>query len=296
MDFLFAPDDEVEKQHLLQGDLLIRSGELIDVLSQAHQYYAQAENYTHFVVITQTCDLVRRGKKPPKAPYITIAAVRPLHVLLDRHFNKLSFLWRGNDEIGIYDLEKKHLAEQLLERLLNNEEKNFFFFKAGSHPSIVEDLCAFLPLSVALKQCHYDALLRAKVAQLDPLFSAKLGWLVGNQYSRIATPDLEERGLSAVKDQFLNENLAGHWISGARWRELGRRLKANARADAEFKVNAETAEIELEKIPDDMELLANRISEIVRSAGLIDEADNIEQLRRLFMNDATLRSLARGIR
>jgi len=296
MDFLFAPDEKVEYDQLVQGDLLIRGQELTSVLAQAHQYYATAETYTHFVVITQSCDLVRRGKKPPKARYITIAAVRPLQIVIERHFAKLAFLWQGNDSLGIYDITKRELAAQFLERLLNNEEKNFFFFKAGSHPSIKEDLVAFLPLSVALKAEHYDALLKSKVAQLEPVFAAKLGWLVGNQYSRVATPDLEERGLKEEKEEFLADKLAGQWVSGARWKELGKRLKGAKAADANFKVTAETAAELLSGVPDEMELLASRAVEIIAKSGHAPGADELEEIRRLLMNDATLRSLAKGVR
>lgn len=296
MDFLFVPDAKVERDQLSQGDLLIRSQGLAAVLAQAHQYYATAETYTHFVVLTQSCDLVRRGSKPPKAPYITIAAVRPLQLVLDRHFSKLAFFMGGNDSLGMYDIAKRELASQLLERLLNNEEKNFFFFKAGSHPSIAEDLCAFLPLSVALKSDHYAALVEAKVAQLDPLFAAKLGWLVGNQYSRVATPDLEETGQGEAKAEFLTRKLGQNWISGTRWKELGRRLKARQRAEDNFKITPATAAEMLKGVPDDMELLADRAMEIARTSGLLAGDDDRKKLRNLLMNDPALRSIAKGLR
>jgi hypothetical protein len=295
MDFLFCPEEKVHSDQLLQGDVLIRSGELAAVLSQAHQYYATAETYNHFIVITQSCDLVRRGKKAPKAPYITIAAVRPLELVLERHLARLAFLWQGNDPLGMYDIEKREQAAQLLERLLNNEEKGYFFLKAGSHPSITEDLCAFLPLSVALKSQHYDALLRSKVAQLDALFAAKLGWLVGNQYSRVATPDLEELGRKPEKTQFLNEKLSGNWISGSRWRRLGAALKAARRTNPDFEVNHASARQILETVPGDVELLAERSVEILRTAGLLDPA-NAERAFNLLANDGSLTNIAKGVR
>ncbi len=49
--------------------------------------------------------------------------------------------------------------------------------------------CAFLALSVALKIEHYDLCLAAKIAQLTGEFQAKLGWLVGNLYSRVGTKE-----------------------------------------------------------------------------------------------------------
>ena len=295
MEFLFAKDEEFCPTQLGQGDLLIRTEEISSVLSEAHQYYAEAETYSHFIVVTQSCDLVRRGKKP-KASYITIAAVRPASVLIDRYMAKLAFLWKGTENVGLYDIGKRELAQQFLERLLNNEEKGYFFLKAGSHPSVVHDLCAFLPLSIALKTDHYDALLKAKVAQLDSVFAAKLGWLVGNLYSRVATPDLEERGMQDVKEAFLAEQLGNAWVSGTRWKEVGKRLTQRLRADPQLAVSPENVRQELGQVPTDMELLAARAAEIARAAGLIPDDGVLAQLVTRLSNDATLKSIAKGVR
>jgi hypothetical protein len=81
----------------------------------------------------------------------------------------------------------------LLERLLHNTEDGFFFLKKDSHPELIEDLCVFLALSVAIRADQYEACLTAKIAQMDHIFAAKVGWLVGNLYSRIGTPDVEEK-------------------------------------------------------------------------------------------------------
>lgn len=298
MDFLFAPEEEVDRNQLRQGDLLIRSEELRGVLAQAHQYYADAPTYTHFIVVTQSCDLVKRGRKPPKVPYITVAAVRPLELVLERHLRRHEFLWGAEQTpLGIHDQAKRELAEQFLERLLNNEEKGFFFMKAKSHPSVVEDLCAFLPLSVALKAEHYQALLNAKVAQLEEVFAAKLGWQVGNLYSRVATPDLEESGHGNEKEEFLSLRLGStRWVSSIRWRELGKELKARKKADQAFEVTPETAASALSVVPEEMELLANRVVEIIRSQKAVTDQSQLEAIKKRLWNDENLRSIAKGVR
>src|ERR1035437_4182653 len=83
MDFVFASPEQTEQNSLLQGDLLVRNEELQSILSQAHGYYAAAPDYNYFLVLTQSCDLVRRRSKPT-ARYITLAAARPLTLVVDR--------------------------------------------------------------------------------------------------------------------------------------------------------------------------------------------------------------------
>lgn len=287
MDFVFADQKEYDPKCLMQGDILAQTPALQGVLREAHSYYADA--YSFFVVVTQSCDLVRRGKKP-KARYISIAAVRSLRLVVERHLAACEVV-HNQTPLGIYRSTERVRTEQMLERLINNEEKGFFFLRRDSHPSIKEDMVAFLALSVALKADHYDALLAAKVAQLDPLFSAKLGWLVGNMYSRVATPDLEEKGRGAEKKAFLDEWLGPiTWVSNLRARALTKRL--GKRTD----ISPAMAASELDDVPGDMEMLADRVAELARPIiGAPKDDPKIEELRKVILNDEHLKSLARGV-
>ena len=76
MDFIFTKPNDVDYGSLRQGDLLIKNPHLKAAIAEAHKYYADTPDYTHFLVLTQSCDLVRRGKKPPKSRYITLAAAQ----------------------------------------------------------------------------------------------------------------------------------------------------------------------------------------------------------------------------
>jgi hypothetical protein len=155
MEFLFASDKDVDAYNLRQGDLLLKDPKLAEVLRQAHSYYADAQDYSHFMVLTQSCDLVRRGKKP-KTSYITLAAVRPFTLLLEKQFITYRFKALGL-KVEVCDRSKEVLVRQFLERMLHNTEPGFFFLRKGSHPALKEDLCVFLTLSVALRADHYDA-------------------------------------------------------------------------------------------------------------------------------------------
>ena len=123
MEFVFATPEQTERNNLLQGDLLVRNEGLQSILSQAHGYYATAPDYSYFLVLTQSCDLVRRRSKP-KARYITLAAARPLALVVDRFLAKI----RHNYEFPVMLCQKDReiSARQLLERLLHNTEDGFF--------------------------------------------------------------------------------------------------------------------------------------------------------------------------
>ena len=66
---------EPPKDDLRQGDLLEKTEALEELLEEVHPYYLK-DTYTHFLIITQSCDLVRRNGNPPKSRYVTIAGVR----------------------------------------------------------------------------------------------------------------------------------------------------------------------------------------------------------------------------
>ena len=124
MEFLFAKEDEVDYRNLRQGDLLQKTDALKAVIEQANAYYANKETYSHFIVLTQSCDLVKRGGKC-KARYITVAAVRPLEVLVERQIGKykdagISF------PLQVCHKDKKLNAYQILERHLHNTQDSFF--------------------------------------------------------------------------------------------------------------------------------------------------------------------------
>src|SRR5436305_1697461 len=73
---------------LYQGDLLRRTDAVEAILKEVHPHYLDAE-YKLFMVLTQTCDLVRRGKeKSCNSRYIEIATVRSVDVALQRQLVK----------------------------------------------------------------------------------------------------------------------------------------------------------------------------------------------------------------
>jgi hypothetical protein len=294
LEFVFRDVEKTDWSSLQQGDVLIRNTELQDALAQAHQYYANASDYRYFMILTQSCDLVRRDGTKPKSPYITLAAARPLQVLVERYISKYDL----NLDAAIRICDKKHENRivSLLERLLHNTEPSYFFIKAGSHKNIPDDLCVFLALSVALRIAHYDECVRAKIAQLDDVFQAKVGWLAGNLYSRVGTPDLEEkeRDPEQLKAAFYEQALRSQtaWLSTTQARELKRLLKGREREHSEDEGDLRAL---IAQIPDDITLLARRAaSQLSQQRLLANEPDAEMRAAQVLANDKIIKRIIRG--
>jgi len=177
------PDKEV----LFQGDILSRSERLRKLLEEVHPYFAKEQKYQHFMLLTQSCDLVRRGGGQCKAPYLTVAAIREVtDVLVAKEILNVT---RGEAIGRVVSASSAERVREFLRRLVNNNDPNYFFLRADASQGLGANYCACLRVTVPLRIEHYDMLLEAKIGQLREVFQAKLGWLVGNNYSRVGTPD-----------------------------------------------------------------------------------------------------------
>jgi hypothetical protein len=177
------------RSDLNQGDVIKRTPAVEKLLEEVHPHYCKSPDYRFFIILTQSCDLVRRNNSPCKSRYISLAAVRPLKLVIEREIEKSQ-----NDEVEkklrICNKDKQYKLIQFMERLLNNNEDNYFFLYREPAVGLDEDHCAFLHLSIAVKSSlHYDTLLDARVLQLNESFQHKIGQLVGNLYSRVGTED-----------------------------------------------------------------------------------------------------------
>lgn len=292
MDFIFADTDDFEPKSLMQGDLLERTDELQAVLNQAHSHYANAPSYTHFMVLTQSCDLVRRdGKSKPKARYITLAAVRPLQLVVQRRTEKAKYP-DVHDDISVCRLDEQVVVEQFVERLLNNTEDGFFCLPLGCHEALEDDLCVFLHLSVALRVEHFEACLAAKMGQLEDIFAAKLGWLTGNLYSRVATPDLHDKlGAAAdgAKKEFSQRVLNQHtiWLSSSQLKSLKKAIRNEPNPE---RVSPERLKELISNVPDDFSFVVDRVLSLLENNDFVGD-DKTLAVRNTLLSDTNLKRL-----
>ena len=196
----FGPEDD-----LFQGDILEPTDKLRKILHTVHPHFLDPK-YTSFLLITQSCDLaVRKGKYSTQ--YLSIAVIRPLEVML-HDFVSVVCRTVGN---GVYTKETKGAARQLLERLFNQNEQSLglFYLHPDRFSGIDIPSVSLLRVSVTLRVDHYPVLKEARRGRLSSEFRSKLGWLVGNLYSRIGTQDWNEdpqriEMLSGLIKQFLD--------------------------------------------------------------------------------------------
>lgn len=214
---------------LCQGDVLKPTEELKNVLRDIHPYFLN-EQYKYFLVLTQSCDLVRRDGSKCKTPYITLAAITSFDDFYDNCLKVNKYAEEVNGFL-LMDTKQRERAYQLLERLYNNTEPDCFFLYKEDAFSFPNSMVASLKVSIALKSAlHYDVCLNSKVLELSDEFKAKLGWLVGNIYSRVGTTDWESIMTKNERKQMLSNELSSHCIIGskAQIKELKNELKTHA--------------------------------------------------------------------
>lgn len=223
------------KGDLQQGDLLKITNEIKEVLTVFYPYYAKHSDYTYLIVLTQSCDLARYGGSQCKARYITLAAVRPVETVFTRELRKhqrSSIEKDGN----LCSTEKTHWMRDFLVRLLNNNIPEYFYLAEDIEIGLDQTSVAFLKLAIPIKAEHYNKCLHARFAQLKEIFQAKLGWLVGNMYSRVGTPDwVPKQKTKEEFDNFIEETLkricvwVDDWVLEHLKKELKQRRKAAGR-------------------------------------------------------------------
>jgi hypothetical protein len=191
----------------MQGDILSPTDELRELFQKIHPHFRDPK-YIAFVVITQSCDLARRTG-PCAARYINLAVVRELEDVL---FSLLDGVCAALKE-GVYYQEGKRDAEKLLERLFNQNEHGLgvFYLHPDAEIGIAVPSVALLRVSVAFWRDHYPVFVGARRGRLMEEFRDRLGWLVGNLFSRVATKDWHEADNGK---QELNRLIRGHLEPG----------------------------------------------------------------------------------
>jgi hypothetical protein len=268
---------------LEQGDILQKSEALEALLTKYHPHYAQHPDNKFFTVLTQSCDLVPRSGGC-SARYISLAPVRPLKVVLKREFDgKLENIGPGAQPFAPHRVRTSF--EQFLQRLFNNNEPPFFYFEAAHQSGIYEEMCAMLALPISLKPEHYDTLRTAKLAGISDVFQAKLGWLIGQMYSRVGTPDFEPATLSE-KVKAYTEGIAV-WLEDSDAKAL-RGLVAQHGANPG---RQELASM-ISQIPKRKNLVINSVLEVAASQGLFAAVSpERRNFRRALEKDPTFAAL-----
>lgn len=286
--FTYKPEPDMET--LCQGDVLEITEELSMVLKNVHPYFLNGQ-YKFFMVLSQSCDLVRRNGKSCKTPYITLAAVRNYSDFLEKMFLKGRYAEKV-DELLLMDEKNKDRAYQLVERVYNNTEPEYFFLYKEDALEFPESMVAYLKVSIALKSNeHYDKCLNAKKIELTDEFKAKLGWLVGNMYSRVGTADWGGVMSDQSRKEMLNNDLNSMCIIGNK--EQLKMLKRKFLEKKEFSFNHEEAVEFISNIAlkTKYDKVMDIIEDVIQTSGKKIPVDEKEKLLKLIRSRSVLKTL-----
>jgi len=287
MHFAYVPDHC--QTELMQGDVLTRTPEINRLLESIHPHFHNQPKNQFFMVLTQSCDLVlRRNNEMCKSPYITIAPVRSLDLLVERQFAQLGDATVGS-ELRVMGTKNKTKASEFLQRLFNNNEPGYFYLDSEDTP-LPSDCVAFLSLSIAIKaDLHYKECLDAKVLQLNDTFQAKLGWLVGQMYSRVGTPDWDTKILGKKVQGILKD--AAIWVEDDKVKALENEYQYLLKSDPNAKMSRVQIEKAIKKFPTRKKLVLDQAEKVLAEVLGQEQQDQVKKLRKKLENDMALTSL-----
>lgn len=182
-------EDQRPQGDLYQGDIIDRTGPLLDVLSSVHRHFCDVK-YLGFIIVSQTCDMIMRGDSC-KTKYINLAVIRSLESLMPSFLEEAC----GTSVPGVYYEDGRGGVKDLIHRIINQNEQalGLFYLEPDGDLKIAVESVALLRVSIALQaRKHYDIIRDARLGRLKAPFRNKLGWLAGNLYSRVDTPDWPE--------------------------------------------------------------------------------------------------------
>ena len=97
--------------------------------------------------------------------------------------------------------------------MVDNNEPGYFYLHREPYLGINQRCCAFLPLAVTLGVEQFELCKAAKIAQLTENFQAKLGWLLGHMFSRVATVEWDEKYPKNKISSYANDYMNGIFLA-----------------------------------------------------------------------------------
>ena len=294
-------EDVVPDSDLDQGDIIASTPALRGLFEEVHPHFLDPK-YLAFIVLTQSCDLVRRGGSC-KSRYITLACIRSLEGIL------LALLDQVCSPIGqgVYREESRVEARRLLHRILNQNEQalGLFYLHPDADVGIAVPSVAILQVSIAVRRAHYEKIAEDRTGKLRTQFRNKLGWLVGNLYSRVGTPDWGDQpdGRKEV-EKIIDDHLRGadtpqipKWVSGeaadAAWK-AGVDLSSLPADDIVSQAEAHAPPPLKESLVAEARRVLEELLEDAGDGGL-SEGD-LEKFQNRLANDARFAQLVRSVR
>lgn len=281
--------DEISPTELMQGDVLQRTSAINALLEEVHPHFFQHPKNLNFMVLTQSCDLVPRAASGKcKAQYIAIAPVRSLDVVVARYISEASAA-DVRSSLPVISDKVKTKASEFLARVMNNNEPGYFFLEGKDTP-LGSDCAAFLNLSIAIKsEIHFTTCLEAKILQLRPDFQAKLGWLLGQLFSRVGTQDWDQKALTKKVNAFLKD--AAIWVPNATIAHIEDVFARTRDVNPDAEMTATDVARAVKQAPTKKHEIIERATKVIAEALGPEREEDVMLLRRRLESDEGLTML-----
>ena len=171
------------------------------------------------------------------------------------------------------------------------QQPEYFFLYANGTP-LAANCAAFLSLSIAIKaDLHFQTCLDAKILQLKESFQAKLGWLVGQLYSRVGTTDWPREKLNKEVEAVLGE--AAIWVEESKISFLEGEYKKLSMGNPNTTMSQKDISTAASSAPTKKRQILDQAEKVIAEALGPDRKEDVTKLRRRLEYDAGLTSLLR---
>jgi hypothetical protein len=266
---------------LEQGDVLRPEPALLDLIREYHPYYAGHVKNQFYIVLTQSCDLVRRSG-PCSARYIALAPVRSLRNIVALEFGAIV---KKIDGATYASTRVRNEVERFLARLFNNNEPAYYYLEQEQGAGLAEPMCAMLSLPISFKNDHYETFVNARLIGIEDSFQAKLGSSLGQLYSRVGTQDFTDQ---QIKDKvFQITNTLALWLEGTDVAVLENLVEEHRATKPDVPIDNDVLIGLVEKIPKKKAAAIQLILDIATEAKLIATPSPERRLFRQRLENST---------
>jgi len=174
-------------KYLCQGDIIL------DYKNEDLLYYEPKESYKGIIIISYTCDLEWK-----KLNFISVCPIYSLEHIINHLIEKLR---KGCSE----SKNKNKCIKGVIINFLKDEifnYKNSYYFLLKINDIIKKPLVGDLQQISNISFIYYDELLKLRNLSLENPWIEKLGYMVGENFNKVAVDILEE---SEIED-IINNN------------------------------------------------------------------------------------------
>lgn len=179
---------KLQTEALSQGDIIFLNDQLKTVFLEHFKVEFDPE---FLMVLSQSCDLVKRGNRAPKINHIILSLVRPFRNYIKHVVKDLSPVKIGNDVTLIKDNDFDSLRQKVFD-LINNANAKTNLFLPEQEPFEEHMVAVFNTVYPLRFREQYDLLLENRVLSLNNDYKAKVGDIFSTLFDRVVVTELTD--------------------------------------------------------------------------------------------------------